>query len=313
MGVSCARWGTGRKGSACAMKLNSAKILLAILAVMMVVYLVVFLKDCWTHREDIKNDTQASWWKSGIIGGIVNFFDPLGIGAFAPQTALIKFLKQCPDDLIPGTMNIANCGVVILQSLIFTQTVEVEPVTLWTMMIAAGAGSVLGARIIARANVQVVRLIMGCALIVTGCVMAAKFAGIMPAGANSLGVTGPSLVIAIVVNFILGALMNAGIGLYNPCMVLVALLGMDLKVAFPIMMCSCAFTMVPSTIVFVKEGKYSRKSALWQAIFSFVTTTVACLVIGSMDVHILLGIVVLVTFYTSFTMFRSYSKAKAAA
>lgn len=292
--------------------MDSAKILLIILGIMMVVYLVVFLGDVIKHRDELKND-QATWWKSGIIGGIVNFFDPLGIGAFAPQTALLKFTKECPDDLIPGTMNIANCGVVILQSLIFTQTVEVEPVTLWSMMIAAGLGSVLGARIIAKSNVQVIRLIMGFALIVTAGVLAAKTFGLMPAGDQAIGVSGVQLVIAVVVNFILGALMNAGIGLYNPCMVLIALLGMDLKVAFPIMMCSCAFTMVPSTIVFVKEGRYSRKSAFWQAAFSFVTTTIACLVIGSMDVTILLRLVILVTLYTSFTMFNSYRKDKAKA
>lgn len=294
------------------MKLDSTTILLAILGVMTVIYAVVFIKDLIAHKEEIANDKEITWWKAGFVGGLVNFFDPLGIGAFAPQTALLKFLKQCPDRLIPGTMNIANCACVLAQSIIFTKMVEVQPVTLWTMMIAAGAGAVLGAGFMSKADVKVVRLVMGCALAVTGCIMLAKVTGIMPAGGAETGVDGEplKLAVAIVVNFALGALMTAGVGLYNPCMVLIALLGMDIKVAFPIMMCSCAFTMVPATIKFVQEGAYNRKSALWQCVFGTVTTIFASIIIGSMDVKILMIIVVCVTFYTSITMFRAFAKTK---
>ena len=42
-------------------------------------------------------------------------------------------------------------------------------------------------------------------------------------------------------NFVLGALMTIGIGLYAPCMIMVSLLGMNPTAAFPIMMGSCAF------------------------------------------------------------------------
>ena len=37
--------------------------------------------------------------------------------------------------------------------------------------------------------------------------------------------------------------MTLGIGLYAPCMILVSLLGMDPRAAFPIMMGSCALLM----------------------------------------------------------------------
>lgn len=295
--------------------MDSTKILIAILVIMAVIYAVVFIRDLIQHKDEIAADNDISYVKAGLIGGLVNFFDPLGIGAFAPQTALLKFFKQCPDRLIPGTMNIANCACVLAQSLIFTTMVEVQPVTLWTMMIAAGAGAVLGAGFMSKANVKMVRLIMGCALAITGCIMLAKVTGIMPAGGDALGLDGEpvKLVVAVVVNFVLGALMTAGVGLYNPCMVLIALLGMNIKVAFPIMMCSCAFTMVPATIKFVQEGAYNRKSALAQCVVGTICTIFASIIIGSMDVNILMIIVVLVTFYTSITMFRAFAKTKGVA
>lgn len=294
------------------MSVSITTAIIAALAMFLAGYLAFWARDIVAHKDEIAADSSVSIVKSGFIGGLVNFFDPLGIGAFAPQTALLKFFKQCPDRLIPGTMNVANCACVLVQALIFTNAVEVDPVTLVAMFVAAMLGAVLGAGFMSKADVKVVRLVMGVALAITGCIMAAKVAGIMPAGGDATALTGVKLGIGVAVNFALGALMTAGVGLYNPCMVLVALLGMDIKVAFPIMMCSCAFLMVPASVKFIKEGAYCRRSALAQGVVAIPSTIIASLIIGSMDVNILMILVVCVTFYTSITMFRAFLKTKAA-
>jgi hypothetical protein len=74
------------------------------------------------------------------------------------------------------------------------------------------------------------------------------------------------LYIGIGVNFILGALMTLGIGLYAPCMILVSLLGMSKSAAFPIMMGSCAFLMPTASFRFIQKGGYGLKQALGLAI-----------------------------------------------
>ena len=56
--------------------------------------------------------------------------------------------------------------------------------------------------------------------------------------------------------------MTLGIGLYAPCMILVALLGMNPRVAFPIMMGSCAFLMPIGSLRFIAKGSYSLKAAV---------------------------------------------------
>jgi len=43
----------------------------------------------------------------------------------------------------------------------------------------------------------------------------------MPEGGTATGLTGTKLLIGAVGNFILGALITAGIGLYGPCMAIV--------------------------------------------------------------------------------------------
>ena len=47
--------------------------------------------------------------------------------------------------------------------------------------------------------------------------------------------------------------MEVGVGLYGPCMILVALLGMNPTAAFPIMMGSCAFLMPIGSLKFIKQ------------------------------------------------------------
>ena len=121
-------------------------------------------KDFIKHRNVLEN---VSVVKTAIIGFVVNFFDVLGIGAFAPQTALLKFTKQTEDRVLPGTLNVANTIPVLIQALIFIRIVEVEPITLLTMLLSAAGGAVLGAGIVAKLAVRKIQLTMGFALLVT--------------------------------------------------------------------------------------------------------------------------------------------------
>jgi hypothetical protein len=82
---------------------------------------------------------------------------------------------------------------------------------------------------------------MGIALFITAIFMFANKMNWIQGEGTAIGIGGWKLVLAGGVNFILGAMMTAGVGLYAPCMALVFLLGMSPEVAFPIMMGSCAF------------------------------------------------------------------------
>jgi len=133
-------------------------------------FIYVLSKDFFGHLQVLEN---VSVVKTSTIGFVVNFFDVLGIGAFAPQTALLKFTRQTADQVLPGTLNVANTIPVLIQALIFIRIVEVEPVTLLSMLISATAGAVLGAGIVAKLAVTKIQLIMGFALLVTAFFMLA--------------------------------------------------------------------------------------------------------------------------------------------
>ena len=272
------------------------------LVILSIFFIYVLSKDVIKHRKVLEN---VSVVKTALIGFVVNFFDVLGIGAFAPQTALLKFTKQTEDRVLPGTLNVSNTIPVLIQALIFIQIIEVEPITLISMLLSAASGAILGAGIVAKLSVRKIQLTMGFALLVTAFFMLSGQMHWIQNGGESIGLTGGKLALAIGVNFILGAFMTVGIGLYAPCMALVYALGMSPLVAFPIMMGSCAFLMPPASAKFIKEGAYNRKASVSMAIPGIIAVLIAAFLIKSLPLNTLRWVVIVVIIYTSLVMFKS--------
>lgn len=256
-------------------------------------------------------------------GFVTNFFDTLGIGSFAPTTAVFKFFKIVEDRLIPGTLNVGHTLPTIAQAFIFTATIDVDPATLIYMIVAAVAGAWLGAGVVAKWPKRYVQIGMGSALIVAALIfswrnlveggyLTSEGATLVTGGAGqgTLDLQGMRLVIGIVGNFMLGALMTLGIGLYAPCMILVGLLGMNAKAAFPIMMSSCAFLMPVSTAKFVRNDAYSLRPAMALAIGGLPAVLIAALIVKEMDLFVVRWLVVGVVFIAATMMLRSAAKGE---
>lgn len=276
-------------------------------AVLAVVVGIILFRDVYLHRHQLEPN---SWTKTGIIGFIGNFFDTLGIGSFATETAMFKFFKQSEDRLIPATLNVANAIPTIAQGVIFIRIIEVEPVTLTLMLAASGLGAVLGAGFVARFSEKRIQYTMGVALLITaGFMIATKFNWIQ-GGGDAIGLEGVKLWLAVGVNFILGALMTAGIGLYAPCMALVFALGMSPTVAFPIMMGSCAVLMPLASIRFIRAGVYNRRASFVIAFTGLVGVLIAAFVVKSLPLDILRWLVIAVIIYTSLAMLQSARASK---
>jgi uncharacterized membrane protein YfcA len=239
------------------------------------------------------------------IGFITNFFDTLGIGSYAPTTAMFKAWKLVKDEWIPGTLNIGHTIPTIAQAFIFIGSVLVDPLTLVLMIGAAFVGAFFGAKIVASWPRRNIQLGMGGALLAGAALYAAKNLGYIATKGEAAGVAGAMLIVAVVGNLALGALMTIGIGMYAPCMLLVAFIGMNERAAFPIMMGSCAFLMTGATKPFVDAGSYSLKSALGLAIGGFPAVLIAAYIVKSLDLETLRWGVALVVLYTGVVMLRS--------
>ncbi len=259
----------------------------------------------------IKNKNQFSGkpW-SALLGTwfLTNFFDTLGIGSFAPQTALLKFFKLVDDRLIPGTMNVGNTIPTVVQAFIFMTIVKVDPLTLVSVSTAAPIGAVLGAGIVAKMSRQKVQLGLGFGLMAVAMMIIAGFLKLMPVGGEAIGLTGWNLALIIVMSFIFGALQTAGVGFYAPCMAMVYMLGLHPQTAFPIMMTATAMLMVAGSGRFIKENAYDRKTAISLSIAGVVGVFLAAFVIKSLPLIVLKWVVCVVVIYTSIWMFISAAR-----
>lgn len=244
------------------------------------------------------------------VGFGTNFFDTLGIGSFAPTTALYRLFHMVPDERIPGTLNVGHALNAIVQTFVFTAIIEVDFGTLVTLITASVLGAWLGAGFVAHWPRRRIQFGMGVALLVAAVLFTLTNLGVMPGGGDAIGLSGPKLVIGAVGNFWLGALMTLGIGLYGPCMIMVSLLGMNPAVAFPIMMGSCAFLMVVAAIRFLRAGAFRHRPALGLTVAGIPAVLIAAFIVKSLPLTMLRWLVAVVVLYTGVTMLMAALRSR---
>jgi len=239
------------------------------------------------------------------IGFGTNFFDTLGIGSFAPTTALFRLFRLVPDELIPGTLIVGHALPVVTQALFFVSAVVVDPLQLVVLIGACVAGGWLGAGIVTSLSRRAVQLGIGCALLAAAVFMLLGMLGQVPAGGTAVALTARALVVALVINFALGALLTLGIGNYAPSLITFSLLGMDPRAAFPIMMGSGAFVATIAGVRFLNAGRFHGRAALGLTLGGIPGVIVAAWLVQSLPLGALRWLVLVVVTYAALTLLRA--------
>lgn len=277
--------------------------LLVISAVILMIVILIKIK---------KNDyhwlfkTQAV---GAVIGMITDFLDTLGIGSFVTTTTLFQMTNYLDDERnLPGTLNLSHAIPTIVEALFFVTAVRVQPITLISMVAAAVIGSVVGSEIVVRLNKSTIQKTMAVALVITSILMIINKLGwisLIATDNSALGLTGGKLLVGVIGNFVLGILMAAGVGLYAPCMVLVYFLGLKPIAAFPIMMLSCALLMPAVSLNFIRKDRYSLNGIFGFILGGIVGVVIAATLVRSLSLSVLGWLIVVVSFWTAFQLWRS--------
>ena len=288
------------------MPLDAKSLLLVALGIIAIFHLITLGSAIKRKQRDEAATGGIAPTPIGIATGFVtDFLDTLGVGSFATTTAIFRFFKSVPDEQIPGTLNVGHTLATIVQAVIFTQAVDVDATTLISMIAAATLGAWLGAGVVSSWPRRRVQFGMGLCLLVAAGLTLAQALGVVPGGGEALGVSGIKLGAALVGNFMLGALMTLGIGLYGPCLILVSLLGMNPKAAFPIMMGSCAFLMPVASAKFIATGRFNLKASIGLIIGGIPAVFIAVYIVKSLPLLYVRWLVVAVVLYTAVTLLRS--------
>jgi len=274
-------------------------VLLVALALIAAAFTVVMLIVA-TRRGQLRPNPEAV-----VLGAVTNFFDTLGIGSFAPTTAWLKLRRLVPDRFIPVTLNTGHALPSVVQALIFITLVRVDPFLLAACIVSAVCGATLGAPLVLRLPVRVVQGVVGVALLIAATIYALANLGMMPAGGDALALPQNLFIIAVVVHFVLGALMTFGIGMYAPSLMMLSLMGLNPTAAFPIMMGACAFLMPVSGLRFLRSEGIDLRVLLGITLGGIPAVLLAAYIVKSLPLVGLRWGVVVVVLYAAALLLRS--------
>jgi uncharacterized membrane protein YfcA len=259
---------------------------------------------------------QRAWPRpeAAVLGAVVNFLDTLGIGSMAPTMAWFKFRRMVPDQLIPHTMIAGLTLPTVVEGVIFLSLlgVSVDPVLLIGSILALLAGGWAGVPLVARARLWVVQALVGAALLLAATFYILSNLDLMPLGGTASGLPPGLTVIAIIMNFGFGILLNFGVGNYAPTLALLSLMGLDPRLCFPIMAAGASFTGAIIGGRQMHAGKIDLRIAGAMVLAGIPAVLVAALVVKSLPLVPLRWLVSVVIIYTGIVMLRSAAASRKA-
>lgn len=278
--------------------------LLITLVALSIVFVVGWRRAAASLRHEATNGRRPSLIQLAI-GFVTDFLDTLGISSFATTTTLYKLLRVVPDERLVGTMLVGHSLPVVVQAFIFLVAVDVDPVVLGSLIAISVLGSWIGAGVASTLPRRQIQVCMGTGLIAAAMFMSMSQLGLFPGGGMALTLTPGKLAIALVANFLLGGVLMLGIGTYAPTLILMSVLGMDPRAAFPIMMGSGAMMAMVGGLRFMKAGRFDTRAALGLTLGGIPGVLLAGLVVQSLPLDTLRWVIVFVVAYAATMMLRS--------
>ena len=245
--------------------------------------------------------------ESVVLGAVVSFFDTLGIGSFAPTTAWMKFRKLVPDRLIPPTMLVGLSPPAMAESVIFLILlgVMVDPVLLFGCAVAVLMGGLVGAPLVARAQVWIVQLVVAIGLVLAAIAYVLTNLELMPGGGTASTLPIGLTIAAIAANFVFGVLLNFGVGNYAPTLVTLSLMGMNPRLVFPIMAAGAAMMGAGACVRHIQMRNIDLRVVIGLGIGGVPAVLVAAFLVKEMPLQLLRWLVILVVVYAAAIMFRA--------
>lgn len=252
---------------------------------------------------------QRAWPRpeAAVLGAVVNFLDTLGIGSMAPTMAWFKFRRMVPDQLIPHTMIAGLTLPTVVEGAIFLTLlgVSVDPALLIGSILALLAGGWAGIPLVSRARLWVVQALVGAALLLAATFYILANLDLMPLGGTASRLPPGLTLIAIIMNFGFGVLLNFGVGNYAPTLALLSLMGLDPRLCFPIMAAGASFTGAIIGARQMHAGTIDLRIAGAMVLAGIPAVLVAALVVKSLPLVSLRWLVSVVIIHTGIVMLRA--------
>lgn len=181
----------------------------------------------------------------------------------------------------------------------------VDPLLLVGCVVMLVAGAVLGAPLVARANVRVVQLVVAAALLIAACFYALTNLHLMPGGGAATSLSVPLMIAAILANFLFGVLLNFGVGNYAPTLAMLSLMGMDPRLSFPIMAAGASIAGTAASAQCIRLGTADAKLVVGLMPGGIPAVLVAAFIVKGLSVELLRWLVIVMVVYAAMVMLRA--------
>ena len=288
------------------------KVILGLIILVNGLFAYRLIVDLIRHKSEVWREPGSNIFFA-FLGIVSQFLGTFGISDFAFNAVAFRLTKTVEDKKIPETLNAACVVPVAFMALAYITVIKVDVFTLVVLIIAQTTGSYLTPRIVVKLPVRRIRIGIAVGLLCAAAFILAGKLQLIPSGGDLTGLPGIKLAVAAAAVFIYGALNNIGIGSYAPTMATVYALGIDPRVAFPIMMGGCTFSCAVGAMEFIRLGGYSRKPTLWISIAGLVGVAAAVYLVKRMDVDVIKWVVFVVVLYAALDLlFKEFRLKKAA-
>ena len=285
------------------------KVILALIILVNGLFAYRLVVDLIRHKSEVWKEPGSNLLFA-FLGLVSQFLGTFGVSDFAFNTVAFRLTKTVEDKKIPGTLNAACVIPVAFMALAYITVIKVDVLTLVVLIIAQTTGSYLTPRIVVRLPVGRIRIGIAVGLLCAASFILAGKLHLIPSGGNLTGLPGFKLAVAAAALFIYGALNNIGIGSYAPTMATVYALGIDPRVAFPIMMGGCTFSCAVGSMEFIRLGGYSRKPTLWISTVGLLGVAAAVYLVKSLDVDVIKWVIFVVVLYAALDLLSKELRLK---
>jgi len=260
-------------------------------------------------REMVKNkeklrDAEGNLSLLCVLQFIIYFLCTIGVSDFLLNTLMIKRLKLADDKSLPSCLIAATIvpGAFIAFSYLKAEN-SIDALTLILWMVCLAVGGVLGGRAVSSMDGDVLKKIMGYALIFSMIALIVKMAVSSGSSGSAIGLSGVKLVIMCVMCVAIGFINMMGVPCKPAATALLLLLGLSPVATLTLVLVLGCIIPMSGGVSIVKAGMYNRKMVLAAMTAGSAASILGVMMAISMDqliLNILLLAVMLIAIVSIF-------------
>lgn len=277
--------------------------------VIAVVFLIVQIVDLVRHKEETKQE-HAPLVPLVLIEALTWFLGTFGVSDGAINVVAYRALHVADTRRLPGTMLVGAMVPIAIMSVSYLNAVEFSPLTLIVLMVVQAIGGFVGASLVKKLNINVIRIVMSLALLATALIIIARTYIFHVEGGNAIGLTGMKLVIAAILLALTEALTMMGFGNTTPNICILLALGLHPLSVYPIVMTANATGCLMGCTRFIKDGTYVRKAALIEGVAGLVGVFLAMKLVTGMSSNVLQLLMIVLMLYSSVSLLREFLRER---